>query len=188
MDLVNDIDPVPSLCGRILHLFPYITYVLHTVVGRGIYFHHIHGGTRLNGPAGGTLIAGTPVHRMFAVHCPGKYLGYTGLTCSPGTAEQVSMADTLRRYLVFQCLHLRMVGIVLVISLLTVPQMTANLFSHRFHRIIWLSIGIGYLSCLGGLMISFYLNVPSGASIIFFSIIIYAICKTGKSFWLYLQR
>ena len=83
---------------------------------------------------------------------------------------------------------LRMVGIVLVISLLTVPQMTANLFSHRFHRIIWLSIGIGYLSCLGGLMISFYLNVPSGASIIFFSIIIYAICKTGKSFWLYLQR
>lgn len=31
---------------------------------------------------------------------------------------------------------LRMVGIVLVISLLTVPQMTANLFSHRFHRII----------------------------------------------------
>ena len=55
---------------------------------------------------------------------------------------------------------LRMVGIVLVISLLTVPQMTANLFSHRFHRIIWLSIGIGYLSCLGGLMISFYLNVP----------------------------
>jgi len=67
---------------------------------------------------------------------------------------------------------LRMVGIVLVISLLTVPQMTANLFSHRFHRIIWLSIGIGYLSCLGGLMISFYLNVPSGASIIFFSIII----------------
>lgn len=77
---------------------------------------------------------------------------------------------------------LRMVGIVLVISLLTVPQMTANLFSHRFHRIIWLSIGIGYLSCLGGLMISFYLNVPSGASIIFFSIIIYAICKTGKVF------
>ena len=75
---------------------------------------------------------------------------------------------------------LRMVGIVLVISLLTIPQMTANLFSHRFHRIIWLSIGIGYLSCLGGLLISYYLNVPSGAAIIFFSIIIYAICKGAK--------
>lgn len=83
---------------------------------------------------------------------------------------------------------LRMVGIVLVISLLTIPQMTANLFSHRFHRIIWLSVGIGYLSCLGGLLISYYLNVPSGAAIIFFSIIIYAICKGGKSFWLSLQK
>ena len=83
---------------------------------------------------------------------------------------------------------LRMVGIVLVISLLTIPQMTANLFSYRFHQIIWLSIAIGYLSCLGGLLISFYLNVPSGASIIFFSIIIYALCKAGKSFWLYLRK
>ncbi|WP_300852129.1 metal ABC transporter permease, partial [uncultured Bacteroides sp.] len=83
---------------------------------------------------------------------------------------------------------LRMVGIVLVISLLTIPQMTANLFARRFHQIIWLSIGIGYLSCLGGLLISYYLNVPSGAAIIFFSIIIYVICKLGKSSHLSLQR
>ena len=81
---------------------------------------------------------------------------------------------------------LRMVGIMLVISLLTVPQMTANLFSHRFRRIIWLSVAIGYLSCLGGLMLSFHLNVPSGASIIFVSILIYAACKSGKS--LYIAR
>ena len=66
--------------------------------------------------------------------------------------------------------------------------MTANLFARRFHQIIWLSIGIGYLSCLGGLFISYYLNVPSGAAIIFFSIIIYVICKLGKSFYLSLQR
>ena len=81
---------------------------------------------------------------------------------------------------------LRMVGIMLVISLLTIPQMTANLFSQRFYRIIWLSIIIGYLSCLGGLLLSFYLNVPSGASIIFFSILIYVVCKSGKS--LYIAR
>ena len=83
---------------------------------------------------------------------------------------------------------LRMVGIVLVISLLTIPQMTANLFSHRFHRIVWLSIGIGYLSCLGGLYLSFQENIPSGASIIFFSILIYVVCKVGKSLWIYRRR
>lgn len=72
---------------------------------------------------------------------------------------------------------LRMVGIVLALSLLTLPQMTANLFTYNFKLLIWLSIGIGLLGCLGGLFISYHWQVPSGAAIIFFSILIYAICK-----------
>lgn len=79
---------------------------------------------------------------------------------------------------------LRMVGIVLVISLLTLPQMTANLFTYNFKKIIWLSIAFGYLSCIGGLFISYQLQVPSGASIIFFSILLYTLCKMGKSLYL----
>ena len=79
---------------------------------------------------------------------------------------------------------LRMIGIVLVISLLTLPQMTANLFTHSFKKIIWLAIGIGYLGCLGGLILSYQLQVPSGAAIIFFSIMVYALCKMGKSLYL----
>lgn len=76
---------------------------------------------------------------------------------------------------------LRMVGIVLAISLLTLPQMTANLFTHSFKKIIILSIIIGYISCLGGLFISYQLQVPSGAAIIFVSIIIYTIAKIFKT-------
>ncbi|MDY5813231.1 MAG: metal ABC transporter permease [Bacteroides sp.] len=75
---------------------------------------------------------------------------------------------------------LRMVGIVLVISLLTIPQMTANLFTYSFKRIIYLSIGFAFLGCLGGLLISYHWKVPSGASIIFFSILIYLVCKLTK--------
>ena len=85
-------------------------------------------------------------------------------------------------------LCLRMVGIVLAISLLTIPQMTANLFTFKFKHIIYLSILIGYVGCLGGLLISYSLNVPSGASIIFFSIIIYAICKFGKTIFINLRK
>lgn len=83
---------------------------------------------------------------------------------------------------------LRMVGIVLAISLLTLPQMTANLFTHNFKKIIVLSVVIGFLSCLGGLFISYHWKVPSGASIIFFSILIYAVSKTGKSLSVYRKR
>ena len=76
---------------------------------------------------------------------------------------------------------LRMVGIVLAISLLTIPQMTANLFTFSFRRIIALSIVIGWADCLAGLAISYWLNVPSGASIIFAGIIIYAVLRTIKT-------
>ena len=82
---------------------------------------------------------------------------------------------------------LRMIGIVLVISLLTLPQMTANLFTHSFKKIIFMSIGIGFISCSGGLLLSYQLQVPSGASIIFFSILVYAFCKMVKTLYLYKQ-
>ena len=76
---------------------------------------------------------------------------------------------------------LRMVGIVLALSLLTLPQMTANLFTYSFKRIIFLSIGFGWAGCLGGLLLSYQLQVPSGACIIFVSILIYAAGKLVKN-------
>lgn len=76
---------------------------------------------------------------------------------------------------------LRMVGVVLAISLLTIPQMTANLFTSNFRHIVWWSIFFGCISCLAGLAASYQLNVPSGASIIFISIAIYVIAKIAKT-------
>ena len=73
---------------------------------------------------------------------------------------------------------LRMVGIVLALSLLTIPQMTANLFTFNYKRMMLLSILIGWADCLFGLAMSYWLDVPSGASIIFVSIIVYAIARS----------
>lgn len=75
---------------------------------------------------------------------------------------------------------LRMVGIVLAISLLTIPQMTANIFTGSFKRIVFGSMLVGWTDCLLGLAISYWGNVPSGASIIFVSIVIYALAKAIK--------
>lgn len=83
---------------------------------------------------------------------------------------------------------LRMVGIVLAISLLTIPQMTANLFTSHFRSMVLLSIVLGWLYCLCGLALSYWLNVPSGASIIFFSIVIYALLKAIKALFLQLNK
>ena len=75
---------------------------------------------------------------------------------------------------------LRMVGIVLAISLLTIPQMTANQLTFNYKRMIAYSIVIGWADCLLGLAISYSLNVPSGASIIFISILVYALTRLAK--------
>lgn len=79
---------------------------------------------------------------------------------------------------------LRMIGIVLAMSLLTIPQLTANLFTVSFKKIILLSILFAYIGCAGGLLLSYQLQIPSGAAIIFFSILTYALCKIGKSLYL----
>lgn len=71
----------------------------------------------------------------------------------------------------------RMIGIILLISLLTIPQITANLFTSNFRNIIYLSVCIGFIGCVSGLLLSYYLNVPSGAFIIFVLVVIYLLSK-----------
>lgn len=80
------------------------------------------------------------------------------------------------------CLHL--VGVVLVISLLSVPQLTASLFVRTFRGIIVVSALIGFVECLGGLLLSYMFNVPSGASIIVLSVVLYFLCRAIKGLFL----
>ena len=79
---------------------------------------------------------------------------------------------------IVSCLH--MVGIVLVISLLSVPQLTAGLFARTFGAMIWGSALAGYAGCVGGLFLSYGLDVPGGASIILVSIALYFLCRAIK--------
>jgi len=74
---------------------------------------------------------------------------------------------------------IRLIGIMLLMSLLTVPQMTANLFTSRLHKIIIYSIGLSIAGCFSGLFLSYYLNIPSGAAIIFVQILLFLFCKTA---------
>jgi zinc transport system permease protein len=78
-------------------------------------------------------------------------------------------------------LSIRLVGIVMLMSLITVPQMTANLFTAKYSHIIYLSSIIGFAGCIIGLFLSYYLNVPSGAFIIFVLILMFFIAKAVKS-------
>lgn len=63
-------------------------------------------------------------------------------------------------------LSIRLVGIMLLMSLLTLPQMVVNQFTSDFRKIMYGSVVIGFIACVLGLILSYYLNIPSGAFII----------------------
>jgi zinc transport system permease protein len=75
---------------------------------------------------------------------------------------------------------LQLVGIVMIISLLSIPQMTAALFVSTFRNMILWSIFFGLTACIGGLWISYLLNVPSGTTIIFVSVSVYFLGRAIK--------
>lgn len=78
-------------------------------------------------------------------------------------------------------LHIRVAGIILVISYLTIPQTTANIFVSDLKKIMFLSVIISFLGSMSGLIISYYLNIPSGATIIFVFVLIFLVARLFKS-------
>jgi zinc transport system permease protein len=64
---------------------------------------------------------------------------------------------------------IKIVGIILVSALIVIPPITALKFSKNYLIFLLLSASIGIISTIGGIIISFYLNVPPGATIVLFT-------------------
>ena len=77
-------------------------------------------------------------------------------------------------------LSIRTAGIILVLSVLTIPQNISNLFTNRFSHIMIGSVIIGFLASILGLIFSYYLDIPSGATIIFTLVILYLAARLIK--------
>jgi len=72
---------------------------------------------------------------------------------------------------------IRLAGIILIISLLSLPQNIAGLFTKSFRGIMLISVITALTASLSGLLISYYFNVPSGASIVFLLALAFAVIK-----------
>jgi zinc transport system permease protein len=77
-------------------------------------------------------------------------------------------------------LNIRVVGIILIMSLLTIPQATANILTRDFSRMMVYSVGFAFLSSFAGLMISYFADIPSGATIIFTQVVLFGLVKLIK--------
>jgi zinc transport system permease protein len=77
-------------------------------------------------------------------------------------------------------LSIRTAGIILVLAVLTIPQNISNLFTKRFSQIMIASVVLGFLASVLGLVFSYYLDIPSGATIVFTLVLMYLVARLIK--------
>ena len=76
---------------------------------------------------------------------------------------------------------MRVVGLIMVIALLTIPPAIANLYLKDMRAIMALSAALSMLLCTVGLIISYVLNLPSGAVIILVAGLAYVLAALIRS-------
>ena len=73
---------------------------------------------------------------------------------------------------------IRVAGIILVIALLTAPAAISAFLSRKLTVRIILAIVFGIIFCCAGLLVSYLINIASGASIVIISVLAYAVVYT----------
>lgn len=71
-------------------------------------------------------------------------------------------------------LMIRCVGMMLLMSMLSLPQLTSEIFCTRLKTMIPVAIAISALTCVGGLLAALVINVPASALIVAGQVALYA--------------
>lgn len=71
-------------------------------------------------------------------------------------------------------LTIKMVGLMLLMSMLSLPTMIAESLSSRFKPITYLAVAFSIVTCIGGLFISAFIDVPCSAIIVIIQILCFA--------------
>ncbi|MDE6756228.1 MAG: metal ABC transporter permease [Muribaculaceae bacterium] len=77
-------------------------------------------------------------------------------------------------------LTIKLVGVMLLMSMLSLPQMIAETRYHRLNRLMAASCVVSVVCCLGGLIASCYIEVPCSALIVIIMATVYAAAKTAS--------
>ncbi|MET1014247.1 MAG: metal ABC transporter permease [Paenisporosarcina sp.] len=83
---------------------------------------------------------------------------------------------------------MRIVGILLVSSLMTLPVAASMRLAKGFKQAIYLAVFFGETSVVIGLIVAFYLDIAPGGTIVVTSIFILLLVLIGKKIWLNLVK
>lgn len=74
-------------------------------------------------------------------------------------------------------LTIRLIGIMLLLSLLTMPQMIAEMFTNRFHHMMIISSLVSIACSVLGIFCSYWIAVPASATIVLTLVAAYAVAR-----------
>lgn len=80
-------------------------------------------------------------------------------------------------------LTIRLVGIMLLMSMFSLPIMTAELFTRRFGGIMLLAAVISVVCALGGLVTGCFIDVPCSAFIVIINAAVFLLAKLSATFF-----
>ena len=126
-----------------------------------------------------TLVAGVAVfvaykHLLFVTFEP-EVAGFYGI---PTGWVDSGFALLLAAVIV---VSLQVLGVTMIASAIVIPPVAARMLTNDFSRMLGLSVAIGAFCGLGGLYMSFYIDVSSGASVVLFSACVFLIALAYTS-------
>lgn len=74
-------------------------------------------------------------------------------------------------------LTIKMIGIMLLMSMISIPQITAELMARRYRSLIFLSALLSMIACIGGLFLAYLISVPASATIVLIMTAIYILLR-----------
>jgi len=105
----------------------------------------------------------------------------------PEVAQSYGVNVQLHNYIFMTLLAMviimgiKMVGVILISAFLVLPATIASAFSRSFIKIIGLSVVVSLVFTVAGLFLSFYLDMPSGATIVITGTILFALTYFKES-------
>jgi zinc transport system permease protein len=76
---------------------------------------------------------------------------------------------------------MRVVGLLLISALMILPNATSQLFARSFRSALWWAVGIGVLCSVGGVLVSYAAETPSGGTIVLLAVAAFLTASTASA-------
>ncbi|MGL4744128.1 MAG: metal ABC transporter permease [Dermatophilaceae bacterium] len=113
--------------------------------------------------------------RFFAVANDEEYSRSVGL---PVRAYNIILAVLTAATVV---VSMRVVGLLLISALMIIPNATAQLLSRSFRGALRWAVSIGVASSIGGVLVSYHAETPSGGTIVLLAIAVFVVVSVGSA-------